>query len=65
MDPILIGFLAYLVLLIIKGSLTFKYNKTIADFVLAGRRLGPWLVAISERSSGESAWLLIGLPGPL
>jgi sodium/proline symporter len=63
MDPILIGFLAYLVLLIIKGSLTFKYNKTIADFVLAGRRLGPWLVAISERSSGESAWLLIGLPG--
>lgn len=63
MDPILIGFLAYLVLLLIKGSLTFKYNKTIADYVLAGRRLGPWLVAISERSSGESAWLLIGLPG--
>ncbi|MFQ6032987.1 MAG: sodium/proline symporter [Candidatus Zixiibacteriota bacterium] len=63
MDPILIGFLAYLVLLLIKGSLTFKFNKTIADFVLAGRRLGPWLVSISERSSGESAWLLIGLPG--
>ncbi|MGB2768864.1 MAG: sodium/proline symporter, partial [Candidatus Zixiibacteriota bacterium] len=63
MDPILIGFLAYLVLLIIKGSLTFKYNKTIADFVLAGRRLGPWLVSFSERASGESAWLLIGLPG--
>ncbi len=38
MDPILIGFLAYLVLLMIKGSLTFRYNKTIADFVLAGRR---------------------------
>ncbi|MCK4224797.1 MAG: sodium/proline symporter [candidate division Zixibacteria bacterium] len=63
MDPILIGFLAYLVLLMIKGSLTFKYNKTIADFVLAGRRLGPWLVSFSERASGESAWLLIGLPG--
>jgi sodium/proline symporter len=63
MDPILIGFLAYLVLLLIKGSLTFKFNKTIADYVLAGRRLGPWLVSISERSSGESAWLLIGLPG--
>ncbi len=63
MDPILIAFLAYLVLLLIKGSLTFKFNKTIADYVLAGRRLGPWLVSISERSSGESAWLLIGLPG--
>ena len=63
MDPILIAFLAYLVLLLIKGSLTFKFNKTLADYVLAGRRLGPWLVSISERSSGESAWLLIGLPG--
>jgi len=63
MDPILIGFLAYLVLLMIKGSLTFKYNKTIADFVLAGRRLNVWLVSFSERASGESAWLLIGLPG--
>jgi len=63
MDPILIGFLAYLILLMIKGSLTFRYNKTIADFVLAGRRLGPWLVSFSERASGESAWLLIGLPG--
>jgi len=63
MDPILIGFLTYLVLLMIKGSLTFRFNKTIADFVLAGRRLGPWLVSFSERASGESAWLLIGLPG--
>ncbi len=63
MNPILIGFLAYLILLMIKGSLTFKYNKTIADFVLAGRRLNAWLVSFSERASGESAWLLIGLPG--
>ncbi len=63
MNPIGIGFLAYLVLLMIKGSLTFRYNKTIADFVLAGRRLNPWLVSFSERASGESAWLLIGLPG--
>ena len=63
MDPILIGFLVYLVLLMVKGSLTFRFNKTIADYVLAGRRLGPWLVSFSERASGESAWLLIGLPG--
>jgi sodium/proline symporter len=63
MNPIGVGFLAYLILLMIKGSLTFRYNKTIADFVLAGRRLNPWLVSFSERASGESAWLLIGLPG--
>ena len=31
--------------------------------MLAGRRLGPWVTAFSERASGESAWLLLGLPG--
>jgi hypothetical protein len=41
-------FLAYLVLLLSNGSLTFKFDQIIVDFVLAGRRLGPWLVSISE-----------------
>ncbi len=63
MDPTLIGFVIYLVVIFIVGLLTFRLNKTLADFVLAGRKLGPWIVAFSERASGESAWLLIGLPG--
>ena len=33
------------------------------DFALGGQRLGPWIIAFSERASGESAWLIIGLPG--
>ena len=37
--------------------------QALADFLIAGRRLGAWVVAFSERASGESAWLLIGLPG--
>ncbi len=36
--------------------------RTLDDYVLAGRRLGPWVAAISERASGESAWFLLGLP---
>ncbi len=63
MNPTLIGFIIYLVVVFLVGLLTFRLNKTLADFVLAGRRLGPWVVAFSERASGESAWLLIGLPG--
>jgi sodium/proline symporter len=35
----------------------------LADYLLADRKLGPWVAAFSERASGESAWLLIGLPG--
>ena len=30
---------------------------------MAGRSLGPWVTAFSERASGESAWLLLALPG--
>lgn len=63
MSPTLFGFLIYLSVVLVVGLLTFRLNRTLADFVLAGRRLGPWVVAFSERASGESAWLLIGLPG--
>jgi len=59
----LIGFIIYLAVILVVGLLTFRLNKTLADFVLAGRKLGPWVVAFSERASGESAWLLVGLPG--
>jgi len=38
-------------------------NKSHKDFFIADRKLNPWVVAFSERASGESAWLLLGLPG--
>ncbi|MBD3366967.1 MAG: sodium/solute symporter [Candidatus Eisenbacteria bacterium] len=63
MDPVLIGFIGYLFLVVVVGLIAFRFTKTLADFLLAGRRLGAWVVAFSERASGESAWLLIGLPG--
>ncbi len=65
MNQILIGLLLYLLLLIFIALYTFRLNKTIGDFLLAGRRLGTWVVTLSERASGESAWLLLGLPGVL
>ncbi|MCP4569505.1 MAG: sodium/proline symporter [FCB group bacterium] len=65
MNPILIGLILYLAFLVIVAFWTFRFNKTLGDFLLAGRRLGTWVVAFSERASGESAWLLLGLPGVL
>jgi sodium/proline symporter len=41
----------------------YKKNKSHEDFILGGRAMNPWVVAFSERASGESAWLLLGLPG--
>jgi sodium/proline symporter len=62
LDPILGGLLLYIVLMLSVGIAASRYMKTLDDFVLAGRRLGPWVAAISERASGESAWFLLGLP---
>ena len=56
-------FIVYLILLLGIGIRTFRYNKTQEDYLLAGRSLGPWVTAFSERASGESAWLLLALPG--
>ncbi len=45
------------------GLFTAKLMKNIKDFALGGHRLGPTVIAFSERASGESAWLILGLPG--
>jgi sodium/proline symporter len=63
MNYTLIGFILYLFAVLILGFVAFRLNKSHSDFFLAGRQLNPWLVAFSERASGESAWLLLGLPG--
>ena len=33
------------------------------DFFLGGRKVGPWITALSAEASDSSAWLLMGLPG--
>lgn len=59
----LIGFLLYLLVILIVGFIMYNRNKSHQDFIIGGRKMNPWVVAFSERASGESAWLLLGLPG--
>ena len=63
MNFTLLGFIIYLFVILLVGLITYKSNKSHYDFFLGGRRVNPWVVAFSERASGESAWLLLGLPG--
>ncbi len=63
MNPLLYGLVGYVVLMLGVGLYCYRYMKSLDDFVLGGRRLGPWVAAISERASGESSWFLLGLPG--
>ncbi|MBR6784225.1 MAG: sodium/proline symporter PutP [Clostridia bacterium] len=40
-------------------------NKTDKDYFLGGRKMGPWVTAMSAQASDMSAWLLMGLPGSI
>ncbi|HEC81476.1 MAG TPA: sodium/proline symporter, partial [Thermoplasmatales archaeon] len=62
-DALIIAFLLYLIILIIIGVWSSKFNKTLDDFLIAGRKLGTWPVAISAEASDMSGWLVLGLPG--
>ena len=64
MDPILVGFVVYLVVVLVVGVVAYRRTQSQAGFILGDRKLGPWVIAFSERASGESAWLLVGLWGP-
>ncbi len=63
MDPVTIGFIVYLIAILLMGLYTVRITRDMKDFALGGHRIGPWVIAFSERASGESAWLIIGLPG--
>lgn len=63
MSAVFVGFVAYLLVVVVAGALTYRMTRDQADFLLAGRRLNVWVATLSERASSESAWLLLGLPG--
>lgn len=63
MIAMMIAFILYLGLMIVVGLRTAKGNDTASDFFLGGRKLGPWVTALSAEASDSSAWLLMGLPG--
>lgn len=63
MNPTLITFIAYLVVMIVIGIVTYRMTNTLSDYILGGRNLNSWVTAFSASASDFSGWLLIGLPG--
>lgn len=45
------------------GVYCSKKNENVGDFYLGGRKLGPFVTAMSAEASDMSGWLLMGLPG--
>lgn len=60
---ILIAIIAYLILVVGIGIFYAGRNKSVSDFYLGGRKLGPFVTAMSAEASDMSSWLLMGLPG--
>jgi len=54
---------AYLVALLAIGLWAQRRTADSSDFHLAGRRMGPWVAALSASSSSSSAWTLLGVSG--
>ncbi len=56
-------FISYLLLLIYIVVKSAKKSKSNTDFVIGGNKISGYSLALSERATGESAWLLLGLTG--
>ncbi len=59
----LLAIIVYLGVVVYIGFLCSKKNKSSDDFYLGGRKLGPFVTAMSAEASDMSSWLLMGLPG--
>lgn len=60
-----ITFFAYLIMLLVIGTVAYKATTTTSDYILGGRKMGPAVTALSVGASDMSGWLLLGLPGAI
>ncbi|MCX8124658.1 MAG: sodium/proline symporter PutP [Spirochaetes bacterium] len=65
MTATFITFGLYLVVLLGIGLYYYDKSHDISDFILGGRKLGKFVMALSAQASDMSGWLLMGLPGAL
>lgn len=56
-------FIGYLALTMLLGLWQASRTKSQADFISGSSKLPGWMLALSERATGESAWLLLGFTG--
>lgn len=63
----LIAFIVYFVVVLIIGFYFYFKDKSCneTDYFLGGRKMGPWVTALSAQASDMSGWLLMGFPGSI
>lgn len=64
MIPVLVSFVAFLVLFAAIGMMSMRRRReAIEDYLLAGRNVSPWLTALSSVVTNNSGYMFIGLIG--
>ncbi len=63
MWTMVVAIVVYMAMMVYVGIRCSKQNKTTDDFYLGGRKLGPFVTAMSAEASDMSAYLLMGIPG--
>ena len=60
---ILIAFALYMAVMIGIGIYYSRRQKSLSQYILGDRNLGPWLTSLGAEASDMSGWMLMGLPG--
>ena len=60
---IIVSIVTYLAGMLIVGFLASRKTNDVGDFYLGGRKLGPFVTAMSAEASDMSSYLLMGVPG--
>jgi len=63
----ILSFVLYFAIVLAIGVYFFvkSKNSNEKEYFLGGRKMGPWVTAMSAQASDMSAWLLMGLPGSI
>ena len=60
---IIVSIFVYLAGMLVVGFLASRKTNDVGDFYLGGRKLGPFVTAMSAEASDMSSYLLMGVPG--
>ena len=60
---IIVSIFVYLACMLLVGFIASKNTNDVGDFYLGGRKLGPFVTAMSAEASDMSSYLLMGVPG--
>ena len=63
--PVITMFSIYVAGMMVIGWIGYRATRDFSDFVLGGRKLGAFVVALAAGASDMSGWLLMGLPGAI